>query len=360
MRRTEHGCGLRLTAHALVTALAVMGACAPGPSPASPDAGADGGSADTPAAGDPYAEIFATVDRARLETLLRDMTGYNAVDIGGAQVRIAERYTPASKALWRAYWTRYMTALGATVREQTFPVANLVGETQGHNLEAVFPGRSADSLVAIVHYDSTGAPGKEAQNPGVDDNMTPMAIEMEAARLLAMRAHALTLRFVATDYEEITTLAGGKAYVANLQARAASEGFAIVTAVDGELSGWNCWKENKCGTTKYAPASALTVAACTTDGKYKFSALGQQMADLATRYSAMTVQLDCDSDTDGSELYNFWRIGVPAFYFEELGNDQNTYYDEGGDDTMAHIDLDYHFKIGQIAAVFIAKLAGLE
>jgi hypothetical protein len=338
--------------------LATMGACAPGAGPV-PD-GAQAGDDAPPPPGDPYADVFASVDHARLETLLRDMTGYNTVEIDGAQVRIAERYTPASKAKWRTYWTRYMTALGATVREQAFPVTNLVGETQGHNLEAVFPGRVADSLVAVVHYDSTGAPGKEAQNPGVDDNMTPMAIEMEAARLLATRPHQLTLRFVATDYEEITTLAGGKAYVADLQARAASEGFAIVAAVDGELSGWNCWRENACGTTKYAAATALTVAACTTDGKYKFGALGQQMADVATKYSAMTVQLECDSDTDGSELYNFWRIGVPAFYFEELGNDQNTYFDEGGDDTMAHIDIDYFAKIGQVAAVFIAKLAVLE
>jgi len=105
------------------------------------------------------------VDRARLETILKDMTGYNVVQIGGQAVRIAERYTPASKALWRAYWTAYMTALGATVRETTFPVNDQVGETVGHNVEAVFPGRSADSIVAVVHYDSTGAPRQGGAKP---------------------------------------------------------------------------------------------------------------------------------------------------------------------------------------------------
>jgi Zn-dependent M28 family amino/carboxypeptidase len=340
--------------------LAACAAPGPGGSSTTPDAPReiDGG----PSSGDPYANMFASVDKMRLETLLRDMTGYNAIQINGQSVRISERYTPASKANWRAYWKQYYTALGATVHELTFPVSNLVGETTGHNLEAVFPGHSADSIVAIVHYDSTGAPGKEVMNPGVDDNMTPMAIQMEAARLLAQYKDNLdlTVRFVATDYEEITTLAGGKAYVAYLQAEAQAKTFKIVAAVDGELSGWNCWAENKClDTTPPPPKSTFVVASCTTNGKYKFPAIGQQMKDIATKYSSMKVALECDNDTDGSELYNFWRIGVPAFYFEEYANDGNTYYDEGGSDTLARIDLDYYFKIGQVAPLFIAKLVGI-
>jgi hypothetical protein len=352
---------------ALLGSAVLATACA-GPAPTTStdtvDAGT-AGSGDPDAAqqhgGDPYADMFANVDQARLVTTLKDMTGYNTIQLAGQSVQIKERYTPASKALWRAYWTQYMTGLGATVKEMTFPVQNLVGETVGHNLEAVFPGASADSVVAIVHYDSTGATGVEAQNPGVDDNMTPMAIEMEAARLMAPLHRDKTLRVVATDYEEITTIEGGKAYVAYLQALAKTDGFTIVAAVDGELSGWNCWAENKCGTAHPPPPkTSLTVAYCNGSGTYSFPALGHQMADLATQYASMTVSLECDTDTDGSELYNFWKVGVPAFYFEELNNDGNTYYDEGGDDTLAHIDLDYFGKIGQIAPLFIAKLVGVS
>jgi hypothetical protein len=307
--------------------------------------------------GDPYAAIYAGVDPTRLATLLSDMTGYNTIQLNNQSVKISERYTPASKALWRAYWTNYMVGLGATVREIDFPVANLVGETQGHNLEALFPGQSPDSIVAVVHYDSTGASGKEAQNPGVDDNMTPMAIQMEAARLIAQHPNrALTLRFVATDYEEITTIEGGKAYAANLK----QLGVNVVAAVDGELSGWSCWNDNACGSNAPPARSRFTVVASSCDNKFSYPALGQQMVMLVSTYSPMTVSLECDSDTDGSELYNFWREGVPAFYFEELANDNNGYYDEGGDDTMAHIDHDYHVAIGRIAAVFIAKLVGLN
>jgi hypothetical protein len=335
---------------------------APDPVVAGGAPGAAGGGAtkDTPAGqggGDPYAEIFAAVDKSRLEKLLKEMTGYAPVTIDGKTVNIAERYTPASKALWRAYWKQYYESLGATVRETTFPVKNLVGETVGHNVEAVFAGKSKDSVVAIVHYDSTGAAGKETQNPAVDDNMTPMAIQMEAARLLSQRRDRLerTVRFVATDYEEITTIEGGKAYVADLEAQAKAEGFAIVAAIDGELSGWNCFADKKCTTQ-----GALTVVTGSCDGQYTYPTFGTQMTDLASRYSKMKVVVECDSDTNGSELYNFWKAGVPAFYFEELDNDDNDHFDENAGDTLDRIDMDYFFSIGQVAAVFIANVVGVK
>jgi hypothetical protein len=339
--------------------LAMMCACGAAPGTmiggSGPTGDDDGQAPDAaqPPSGDPLAAVYAGVDPARLDSVLADMTGYNTITLDGAATKISERYTPANKAKWRQYWTAYMTALGATVNEIDFPVKNLVGETTGHDLEAVFPGTSADSIVAIVHYDSTGAPGKEAQNPGVDDNMTPMAIQMETARLLASRDRDHTLRFAATDYEEITTIEGGKAYAAAL----AKQGVHVIAAVDGELSGWSCWSEGKCTGT---PRGKFTLATRTCDGKYDSSALGQQVHDVAAHYGTMTPDLDCDSDTDGSELYNFWKEGVPAFYFEEYDNDDNTHFDEGGGDTMAIIDATYYHQIGQTAAVMIASLVGIH
>ena len=333
--------------------------CACGAAPmmggTNPGGGDDDGQAPDAAIipGDPYSALYAGVDPARLDGVLADMTGYNAITLAGASTKISERYTPANKAKWRAYWTAYMTALGATVNEIDFPVKNLVGETTGHDLEAVFPGASPDSIVAIVHYDSTGAKGKEALNPGVDDNMTPMAIQMEAARLLAHRDLDHTLRFAATDYEEITTIEGGKAYVDYLQ----KQNVTVIAAVDGELSGWSCWSEGACSRP---PRSAFNVVTKSCDGKYDSTALGQQVHDVAAKYGSMDPAIDCDSDTDGSELYNFWKAGVPAFYFEEYDNDDNFFFDDGGDDTMAHIDATYYHQIGQVAAVMIASLVGIH
>src|SRR5262245_15381622 len=105
-------------------------------------------------------------------------------------------------------------------------------------------------------------------------------------------------------------------YAADLQ----NNGVHVVTAVDGELSGWNCWRENACGSNPPPPNSTLTVAASSCNGNFSYPALGQKMAMIASAYSTMKVSVECDSDTDGSELYNFWREGVPAFYFEEFAN----------------------------------------
>jgi hypothetical protein len=327
------------------------------PAAASAEGGEGGGDVVPRPGGEPYAQIYAGVDPALLQKLLQEMTGYAPVTIDAGTVRITERYTPASKALWRAYFTAYYTSLGATVREMTFPVKNLVGENVGHNLEAVFPGKSKDSVVAIVHYDSTGAPGKETENPAVDNDMTPMAIQMEAARLLSERRDRLekTVRFVATDYEEITSLEGGKAYVADLTATAKAEGFSIAVAIDGELSGWNCFTDKKC-----AIKGALTIAAGTCDGAYAFPALGKQVTDLAARYSPLQVSVECDSQTNDVELYNFWRAGVPGFYFVEYGNDENDHFGANGGDTLDRIDMDYFTSIARIVAVVIANAVGVN
>jgi len=87
--------------------------------------------------------------------------------------------------------------------------------------------------------------------------------------------------------------------------------------------------------------------------------LAKQMSDLTAKYSPMRASLECDDDTDGSELYNFWRIGVPALYFEEYEQDSNDHFDENGGDTLDRIDLDYFAAIGRIGAVYVSSLVGI-
>src|SRR5262245_56620320 len=114
---------------------------APAPSDPQPSPTADAGKSDARAdgatAGDVYKAVFDAVDRARLEHLLQDMTGVNDVTAGGRTFRITERWSPAAKASFRAYWLDYFRALGATAHELTFPISqtqmdsdHLVDETQ--------------------------------------------------------------------------------------------------------------------------------------------------------------------------------------------------------------------------------------
>ena len=79
---------------------------------------------------------------------------------------------------------QYFRDLGLSVQELAYDTEHHIGETQGHNLEAVLPGKSPDSVIIIVHYDSIGPEAREADNPGVDDDMSGMATLMETARIL--------------------------------------------------------------------------------------------------------------------------------------------------------------------------------
>src|SRR5262245_11824189 len=90
---------------------------------------------------DPLRTIFDRVDRAHIGSVLGELTGVRPIPVNGAQVRLTDRWSPAMKARFRAYYTAFFTQLGAQVNEQTFPIPNLVGETTGHNVEAVLPGQ---------------------------------------------------------------------------------------------------------------------------------------------------------------------------------------------------------------------------
>ena len=160
-----------------------------------------------PALADDYQAVFQSVDQNHLQTFLKDMSGSNPVTVGDETFTISERYTPESKAHFRKYWTAYFQSLGLQVNALNYDTQyNL--ESQGHNVEAILPGKSADSVVVIVHYDSIGPHG--ADNPGVDDDMTGMSTMLETARILTPYGARLqhTVRFVAADYEEWGDLEG--------------------------------------------------------------------------------------------------------------------------------------------------------
>jgi hypothetical protein len=327
---------------------------APATSATSPDA----------AGAPPGSSIYDQVDQGQLQARLGELTGLVPVTAGGSTFRITNRWAPAAKANFRAYFRQYMEQLGATVNELTFPIPNLVGETQGHNMEAVLPGKSADSVVIIVHYDTVGITGKEAQNPGADDDGSGLAMEMEAARVFAAIAdRAETVRFVAADYEEISdNLDGDVAYVKYLQADAKAKGYKILVASDDDQTGWSCWSEGLCSTGSGARAkdSTFQMISCSGDTHhYDYPDLSSGIIAIAEQYSkTMLPTAVCDGSGD-TDHYPFWQAGIPAYVIEEWGSENNPHYDDTGDDTMAHIDLDMLTETSRIQIAFQAKLAGI-
>ena len=296
------------------------------------------------------ASIYSLVDATQLRARL-------------GEIASTERWSPAAKASFRAYWTQYMSALGATVSELAFPIADLVGEAQGHDVEAVLPGRSADSVVIVTHYDSDGITGLETLNPGADDAGSGLAVQMEAARIFARLAERdYTVRFVITDYEELTdNLAGAVAYIANLGAEATAGGFRIVVASNSDMVGWSCWSDGLCGSNPPASRSTFQIISCSGDrASYDYPELANGLSAVAARYSTtMTPSNLCDG-SGATDHYAFWQAGIPAYAILEYAVDNNPHADAGGDDTLAHIDFDMLAEIARIQIAYQAELAGIR
>ena len=286
--------------------------------------------------------IAEEVDGARLTQLVKEMS--------------TERYSDAGRQQFRDAWTQYMTGLGLEIHPLDYPAT---GQPRaGTDLEAVLVGPSADSVVVIVHYDSIGPPGSETQNPGADDDMSGMAIELETARILvAHRAElAHTVRFVASDAEELGGLAGARAYARYIHAAAQSGGFALLAAVDDEQSGWNCQASAEC-TDNVWPA--FDVYSCGSGGgkSYDYQALGDSYAAIATTYSPLHVVRGCIGAQ--SDHFAMWEIGVPTLVFGEHDAFSNPHFDQNGGDTVDKIDGDYLTSIARPAITFQATLAGI-
>jgi hypothetical protein len=320
-------------------ALDAAGPDAPPPDAPSPDAP----SPDAPPAGlDPvYQGVYNAVDDDMLMARLTDLAH--------------ERFSPAGQQAFRDAWTTYMQGLGLTVTPFDYPAQG--GNPAGHDLEAVMPGASADSVVIIVHYDSIGVAGMETANPGADDDMSGMAILLETARVLAPYAGHLkhTVRFVASDQEELGGLAGARAYAAHLRDQAAAQGFAIVAAIDDEQSGWNCHADGLCTDADAWPV--FDVFSCDGTGTYNFPALGDQLSTVVAETNALGVQRGCIGAN--SDHYAFWEIGVPAVVFTEHDPFANPHFDQNGGDTIDKIDRGYFTSIARPSIAFAATVIGI-
>ncbi len=316
------------------------------------------------AAGSPlapiYFEVLHQIDRNQLITRLKEMTGVLPVSIGGQATLINERYSPAAKAKFREYWTNYYRSLGINVQEMTYKTEHKNLEEFGHNLEAVLPGKSADSIVIIVHYDSMGPEGQETTNPGVDDDMTGMAVQLETARLFAMHRNLLqyTVRFVAADFEEWDKpgLEGARKYAHYIKNLSETQHFRIVSAIDDEQSGWNCVRDGKCIDGSTTPK--LLINDCADDARYTSKEFSQKLIDMAPQITMMPVVTSCAGQD--SDHYAMWEIGIPALEYGEFSWQNNDHFDSSGGDIYSKIDEDYFFTIAQVGIVFSATQAGLD
>jgi len=312
---------------------------------------------------DPVKAMYLAVDPTKLVTHLKEGSGVVPVNLGGdaGMVSLTNRYSPIAKANFRAWYEQYLSSIGLAFQELPYATAHKIGEQQGHNVEAVLPGASPDSVVVIIHYDSIGPGGKETTNPGADDDLTGIVSMMEAARLFTNGClpRQKTIRFVMTDYEEQLNpgLEGARVYAQWLKAKAAQDGFKIVAAFDYEQSGWNCASDVKCPSN--VGGKVYDVFDCSGDGNnFKSTALGDALTALTTSLgSSLTVNRGCMAQN--SDHYAMWEIGVPSVVTSEHLPFANPHFDVNGGDTYDKLDTTYHAEIARLSVAFTASLAGV-
>src|ERR1043165_2596728 len=240
------------------------------------------------AATDHLKEIFDQVDGARLTQTMRELSGVVPVVVNGQTITLGQRFNATGRKKFRDYWTQTMKNLGLEINQFHYQAAG--HPRAGDNIEAVLRGPSPNSVVVIVHYDSIGPRGQETSNPGADDDMSGMSIQLETARLLVQHKAQIanTVRFVASDEEELGGLAGARNYAAHIKALSQSPGFALVAAVDDEQSGWNCTADNLCGDNLFL---AFDVFSCGSGGGHTFdsAAIGDQFASVVAAASPLHV-----------------------------------------------------------------------
>ncbi len=306
---------------------------------------------------DPLKEIFDEVDGAHLTQLMRELSGVVPVMVAGQSITLGQRFDDTGRKNFRDYWTQAMQGLGLEINQFHYQAAG--HPRAGDNVEAVLRGPSADSIIVIVHYDSIGPRNLETSNPGADDDMSGMAIMLETARLFALHHAALTktVRFVASDEEELGGLAGARDYAAHIKALSQSEGFALLAAVDDEQSGWNCSADNLCGDNTFP---AFDVFSCGSSGSetFDFPAIGDQLVSVVAAYSPLHVTRGCLGAN--SDHFAMWEIGVPAVVYSEHNPFANPHFDQEGGDTFDKIDTAYLTSIARPAIAFQAGLAGIH
>lgn len=302
-------------------------------------------------------QIFDEVDGARITQTLRELSGDVPVVVNGAAITLGERFDDVGRQHFRDYFTRTMQGLGLEINPMHYQAAG--HPRAGDNVEAILRGPSKDSLIVIVHYDSIGPPGSETTNPGADDDMSGMSILFETARLFVQHKDqlALTVRFVASDEEELGGLAGAFNYAEYIAGLAQTQGFQLVAAVDDEQSGWNCSVDNRCGDNLF-PAFDIYSCGGNGPGSFDYWQLGNQFSDIVAAYSPLKVKRGCIGAN--SDHFAFGTRGVPAIVYSEHNPFANPHFDQNGGDTFDKIDIAYLISIARPAITFQAALAGIQ
>jgi PKD repeat protein len=279
--------------------------------------------------------------RADASQYIKDLSGVNAVTIGGSSYTIATRNTtsgtPISKATQYVYeFLKKLTNMTSVTYHNwtsgSYSGRNVVAEKRGDT--------NPNEIVLVVAHMDDMPTGSTA--PGADDNASGSAAVMAMAEMINKVPHRRTVRFVLFTGEEQGLL--GSAAYANSVA-----GQNIVAVFNMDMISYEGDGD---------PVMELHTRQTSNPGY----AADREIADLfvwVVENYGLSDKLDAKILTDGesrSDHASFWNKGFAAVLaIEDMTNDESPYYHQVGD-KYSTINPEYFKNISTVAGGTVGNL----
>jgi Zn-dependent M28 family amino/carboxypeptidase len=281
--------------------------------------------------------IIDTVTEEAVWNAIGDLSGVNAVSVGGSPYTIQTRNTYRTAAIEKAtqYCLEYFQSLGLAASYQTYSENGV----SGRNVFAVQTGsvHSGNIYVICAHLDDMP---NAAVAPGADDNASGSAAVLLAAAVLSSRHFENTIRYVLFTGEE-QGLYGSYAYAAAADAA----GDNILGALNLDMIAYDSNDDGRSEIYWGSQAASKTLA--------------DLLIDTNTTYGLdLAPQLYSGSEEDWSDHASFWDFNYPAITGIESDGDFNPEYHYASD-TRANCNGPYAAAFAKAAVGTAARLAVL-
>jgi hypothetical protein len=287
------------------------------------------------------ADIIAQVTTPTLVYEMEGLTGERPVTVAGISYTIATRnsYHAQEISMTTRYAYEWLAATGLSVTYHNYTW----GSYNWRNVVAEKPGLVDPDEIHLITAHIDDMPNS-SNAPGADDNASGSVAVMLAARLLAERPLAYTVRFVLFTGEE-QGLIGSAAYAADC----AALGEDIRGVINLDMIAYNSDELRIIDlyASSNVPASLdLTRIFSDVIGIYGLDLVPQRF-DVQ---SGFPIQY--------SDQWHFLQQGYPAFLAIEDLSDETPYY-HTSQDALATLDLDYYADFTRAAIATLVHLSGL-
>ncbi|MBN1810205.1 MAG: M28 family peptidase [Anaerolineae bacterium] len=289
------------------------------------------------------AGVIAQITTPTLKYELEGLTGERPVTVGGMSYTIESRNILEGDAAVMAtrYAYEWLSETGLDVSYHTYTW----GDYEGRNVVAEKAGLIDPDMVYLItaHLDDM-PPGPRA--PGADDNASGCVAVMLAARLLAPRDLAYTVRFVLFTGEEYGLL-GSDAYAADCSAR----GEDIRGVINLDMIGYNTGE----------PVYEVFARSGGAMGAAESRQLAAIFAEVASLYDLALIPQEIVIDdyplVGGSDQWSFLVQGYPAILVSEgfTSDDFNPHYHTVSD-TLSVMDLGYCADLTRASVAALAHM----